>query len=171
MRRTHVLTANIARMAIVTSRTRRSLIVVHVKTARATYAASATIKRFIGNRISKCWCTGEDSNLRTSQGGADLQSAGFNHSPTCAEMPVARLSTFPAAFARTATCARRVCACSKNPTGTERAHNSSCAQFTATGKASLWNAARNLPCRRAAQMPCVPEPMLELAKGFEPLTL
>src|SRR5205809_7479503 len=83
------------------------------------------------------WCTGEDSNLRTSQGGADLQSAGFNHSPTCAEMPVARLSTFPAAFARTATCARRVCACSKNPTGTERAHNSSCAQFTATGKASL----------------------------------
>ena len=25
--------------------------------------------------------------------------------------------------------------------------------------------------RRAAQMPCVPEPMLELAKGFEPLTL
>src|SRR5712692_8746453 len=33
------------------------------------------------------WCTGEDSNLRTSQGGADLQSAGFNHSPTCAETP------------------------------------------------------------------------------------
>ena len=31
------------------------------------------------------WCTGEDSNLRTSLGGADLQSAGFNHSPTCAE--------------------------------------------------------------------------------------
>src|SRR5207237_8144144 len=30
------------------------------------------------------WCTGKDSNLRTSQGGADLQSAGFNHSPTCA---------------------------------------------------------------------------------------
>src|SRR5437667_12633213 len=59
------------------------------------------------------WCTGEDSNLRTSQGGADLQSAGFNHSPTCAEMPVTRLSTFPAAFARIATCARRVCACSK----------------------------------------------------------
>src|ERR1700688_2690824 len=32
------------------------------------------------------WCTGKDSNLRTSQGGADLQSAGFNHSPTCAEI-------------------------------------------------------------------------------------
>src|SRR5579872_1276727 len=33
---------------------------------------------------AKIWCTGKDSNLRTSQGGADLQSAGFNHSPTCA---------------------------------------------------------------------------------------
>src|SRR6266478_2119340 len=38
------------------------------------------------------WCTGEDSNLRTSQGGADLQSAGFNHSPTCAETPTASSS-------------------------------------------------------------------------------
>src|SRR6476469_3909564 len=38
---------------------------------------------------AKIWCTGKDSNLRTSQGGADLQSAGFNHSPTCAETPTA----------------------------------------------------------------------------------
>ncbi len=30
------------------------------------------------------WCTGKDSNLRTSLGGTDLQSVGFNHSPTCA---------------------------------------------------------------------------------------
>src|SRR5579875_2611014 len=29
------------------------------------------------------WWTGKDSNLRTSQGGTDLQSVGFNHSPTC----------------------------------------------------------------------------------------
>lgn len=33
---------------------------------------------------SNHWCTGKDSNLRTSQGGTDLQSVGFNHSPTCA---------------------------------------------------------------------------------------
>ena len=33
----------------------------------------------------KSWCTGKDSNLRTSLGGTDLQSVGFNHSPTCAE--------------------------------------------------------------------------------------
>jgi hypothetical protein len=33
----------------------------------------------------KSWCTGEDSNLRTSLGGTDLQSVGFNHSPTCAK--------------------------------------------------------------------------------------
>jgi hypothetical protein len=31
------------------------------------------------------WCTGEDSNLRSSQGAADLQSAAINHSATCAE--------------------------------------------------------------------------------------
>src|ERR1700721_360108 len=33
----------------------------------------------------KFWCTGKDSNLRTSLGGTDLQSVGFNHSPTCAK--------------------------------------------------------------------------------------
>src|ERR1700757_4496820 len=41
----------------------------------------ATARRFIPTK----WCTGEDSNLRTSLGGTDLQSVGFNHSPTCAE--------------------------------------------------------------------------------------
>src|SRR5208282_6738636 len=35
----------------------------------------------------KSWCTGKDSNLRTSLGGTDLQSVGFNHSPTCAKPP------------------------------------------------------------------------------------
>src|SRR5215471_1920774 len=34
--------------------------------------------------ISKLWCTGEDSNLRSSLGAADLQSAAINHSATCA---------------------------------------------------------------------------------------
>jgi hypothetical protein len=29
------------------------------------------------------WWTGKDSNLRNSQGVTDLQSVGFNHSPTC----------------------------------------------------------------------------------------
>ena len=31
------------------------------------------------------WCTGEDSNLRSSQGAADLQSAAINRSATCAQ--------------------------------------------------------------------------------------
>src|SRR5437660_3581002 len=31
---------------------------------------------------AKEWWTGEDSNLRSPQGAADLQSAGFSHSPT-----------------------------------------------------------------------------------------
>ena len=32
----------------------------------------------------KSWCTGEDSNLRSPLGAADLQSAAINHSATCA---------------------------------------------------------------------------------------
>src|SRR5258708_40086748 len=39
------------------------------------------------NQPLKSWCTGKDSNLRTSLGGTDLQSVGFNHSPTCANFP------------------------------------------------------------------------------------
>ena len=40
------------------------------------------------------WCTGEDSNLRTSLGRADLQSAAINRSATCARFqPLARAST------------------------------------------------------------------------------
>jgi hypothetical protein len=35
-------------------------------------------------KTAQHWCTGKDSNLRTSLGGTDLQSVGFNHSPTCA---------------------------------------------------------------------------------------
>ena len=37
--------------------------------------------------IESIWWTGKDSNLRTSQGGTDLQSVGFNHSPTCPKTP------------------------------------------------------------------------------------
>src|SRR6266481_3672863 len=31
---------------------------------------------------TRAWWTGKDSNLRSPQGAADLQSAGFSHSPT-----------------------------------------------------------------------------------------
>src|SRR5437660_8883106 len=49
-----------------------------------------TRKRLFERVLSKSWCTGEDSNLRSSQGAADLQSAAINHSATCAEMPIFR---------------------------------------------------------------------------------
>ena len=38
-------------------------------------------------QLVETWCTGEDSNLRSSQGAADLQSAAINHSATCAQPP------------------------------------------------------------------------------------
>ena len=49
-------------------------------TASPAYAASAVSNFF---DIFKSWWTGEDSNLRSSQGAADLQSAAINHSATC----------------------------------------------------------------------------------------
>src|SRR6266436_4603413 len=41
------------------------------------------------------WWTGEDSNLRSPQGAADLQSAGFSHSPTRPRKIPATTSTAP----------------------------------------------------------------------------
>jgi hypothetical protein len=113
-RRTQVFTANIARIANVPKRNRGSGRVVNAKTPRATYAANAIANLLVttsdpsqqrsGFRLrtprrrpaqvhsrpqrASNWCTGKDSNLRTSLGGTDLQSVGFNHSPTCANSSV-----------------------------------------------------------------------------------
>src|SRR4029077_322236 len=46
----------------------------------AVYCELAFISRRV--RFPKAWWTGKDSNLRSPQGAADLQSAGFSHSPT-----------------------------------------------------------------------------------------
>src|ERR1700741_798215 len=53
---------------------------------RFTLSLAYSARDFGGKtHAAKSWCTGKDSNLRTSLGGTDLQSVGFNHSPTCAE--------------------------------------------------------------------------------------
>ena len=103
MRCNHVFTANKPRITSVTARMRSSGSVLHASPARTAKAANATTNRFTdpsqkplgispaGSRsayaryTAQLWCTGKDSNLRTSLGGTDLQSVGFNHSPTCAE--------------------------------------------------------------------------------------
>src|SRR4029077_1863745 len=60
--------------------------VAYASTPKTRYAINAIAKRLItSDPANKTWCTGKDSNLRTSLGGTDLQSVGFNHSPTCAE--------------------------------------------------------------------------------------
>jgi hypothetical protein len=41
-----------------------------------------TPANFFFTSLAGYWWTGKDSNLRSPQGAADLQSAGFNHSPT-----------------------------------------------------------------------------------------
>ena len=103
MRCNHVFTANKPRITSVAARIRSSGSVLHASPARTAKAANATTNRFTdpsqkplgispaGSRsaharsTAQLWCTGKDSNLRTSLGGTDLQSVGFNHSPTCAE--------------------------------------------------------------------------------------
>jgi hypothetical protein len=118
------------------------------------------------------WCTGKDSNLRTSQGGADLQSAGFNHSPTCAKTP--SLRSFPSGSGELRRDSLRG---GHVATGCPQNTKTACArkpvaQNTTFGKIPygvLWEKSVVPIC--TAQLLCVPEPMLELAKGFEPLTL
>jgi hypothetical protein len=58
---------------------------------RSGAAASLTLSLRLLTTKRPIWCTGKDSNLRTSLGGTDLQSVGFNHSPTCANSRAMRL--------------------------------------------------------------------------------
>ena len=50
--------------------------------ASVTTSAITTLSRPTPTSIARRRWTGEDSNLRSPQGAADLQSAGFSHSPT-----------------------------------------------------------------------------------------
>ena len=110
------------------------------------------------------WCTGEDSNLRTSLGGTDLQSVGFNHSPTCAQTfgrcSCTQLDLHKSAFAKA---------------GKPRIARKDCAKITTRRKTSDWSALE----KPVAPLPSPPPNgkfvsscrFLELAKGFEPPTL
>ena len=49
---------------------------------RARTSLDAIALRFSAIPTTRAWWTGKDSNLRSPQGAADLQSAGFSHSPT-----------------------------------------------------------------------------------------
>ena len=90
LRRIQLLKANRPKINRVAARIRGSLNVAKASAPKTAYAISAIAKRFIipaAVIYYKKWCTGKDSNLRTSLGGTDLQSVGFNHSPTCAQPP------------------------------------------------------------------------------------
>ena len=98
MRRIQLLNANKPRISSVPARRRGSLSVVYASAPRIKYAINDIAKRLItSDPANKFWCTGKDSNLRTSLGGTDLQSVGFNHSPTCADT-AGRCSRCPSSF-------------------------------------------------------------------------
>jgi hypothetical protein len=59
------------------------------------FFSSARYRLVTGSISAINWCTGKDSNLRTSLGGTDLQSVGFNHSPTCANPGTSNKHTPP----------------------------------------------------------------------------
>jgi hypothetical protein len=158
-----------AKIANVASRTRESLNVVQDKTPSPTNAAIATTKRFTRSlardfgcglplrlrpqNASNSWCTGKDSNLRTSLGGTDLQSVGFNHSPTCAKMP-----SLPALITQVSVAdllrggpTLQAGGC---PIEKQSARENPLARKHHTWKNSLWSAVgKNLLRRRAAQSP------------------
>ena len=76
----HVRTANIARIA--SARQPESLIV--DRDPRQHHQHGERAQGHPQPLHSESWCTGEDSNLRSPLGAADLQSAAINHSATCA---------------------------------------------------------------------------------------
>src|SRR3981189_3517321 len=63
-----------------------------------THKTPFDLQDFIGDAIR--WWTGEDSNLRSPQGAADLQSAGFSHSPTRPHGGITRLEGYCALVKR-----------------------------------------------------------------------
>jgi hypothetical protein len=113
----------------------------------------------------KLWCTGKDSNLRTSLGGTDLQSVGFNHSPTCAKCLTAESGS----------AALRRCTSFKSGTKTDRNQGARKHPHTNTtsGNFPYGVLLEKLLSRRASPASGTdpPSSMLELAKGFEPPTL
>ncbi len=147
--------------------------------SRTKFQAPRMRPSLMRNESHQSWCTGKDSNLRTSQGGTDLQSVGFNHSPTCANF-----RAFPATNRnsrnqpRRLRCARRMMLRQGNdPKEEQSARENPLARKHHTWKNSLWSAVgKNLLRRRAAKNALYSgtemlNQMLELAKGFEPPTL
>jgi hypothetical protein len=115
----------------------------------------------------------EPSYLR---GGADLQSAGFNHSPTCAELQnSSALPAYPAFLADIhATEDRSDGLFDSKPSKSEE--QKSAREYTLARKHHTWKIPYGVLLENSVKPPprrisCLPEPMLELAKGFEPLTL
>src|SRR5207302_5624323 len=108
------------------------------------YTANAMARRFKTNR----WWTGEDSNLRSSQGAADLQSAAINRSATCPDLA-------PATPARRTFRARST---TRKRLNHIREVNVECCGFRTLLLPRLMLAAPSYLT-------------LELAKGFEPPTL
>ena len=113
----------------------------------------------------------EPSYLR---GGADLQSAGFNHSPTCAELQnSSALPACPAFLADMhATEDRSGGLFDLMPS---KVTNRKAREYASHANTTLGKFPYGVPLEKSVKPPrrisCLPEPMLELAKGFEPLTL
>ena len=109
--------------------------------------------RSMRNESHQSWCTGKDSNLRTSQGGTDLQSVGFNHSPTCANFRAFRPQTVTLETSHDfALCAEDDATAGNDPIEKQSARENPLARKHHTWKNSLWSAVgKNLLRRRAAQ--------------------
>src|SRR5664279_87501 len=88
--------------------------VINVRTISTANAPMATQSFF----ITESWCTGEDSNLRSPLGAADLQSAAINHSATCARP--AEQNAWPGIAKSAIKYQRTIQACGRSSGNTQR---------------------------------------------------
>ena len=174
LRRSQVFSANIARTASVAKRIRGSLNVVHDSTPRTTNAASANVETI----HSSLWCTGKDSNLRTSEEGQIYSLLALTtHPPVQNCRTVRPYLPYPAFLADIhATEDRSDGFSAKLRMTIEKVKNRKAREYTLARKHHTWKIPYGVPLENSVKPPprrisCLPEPMLELAKGFEPLTL
>src|SRR5207253_10296638 len=141
------------------------------KTARATYAASVTPKRFIGNESQNA---GAQGRIRTSVPRKEEQIYSLPALTTHPPVQKCRLPGSPLfrqPIARIATCASEgLCLQQKIQLVRREGTTPLALNSPQLEKLPYGMPLETRHCRRAAQMACVPEPLLEEVNGFDRLT-
>jgi hypothetical protein len=153
----HVFNANIARSANVTSRIRRSLIVVHDRIPKIRYAASPAIKRFTSIH-------GAQGRIRTSVPRKEEQIYSLPALTTHPPVQKCRLLAV-SGFTRRALRARKRMLQRMMPMKNLVCTRIRLHTYTSFGNASLWSAVGNPYAAAPRKLPYVPEPVCLINAG------